>query len=159
MRHRDRRHGVWRHRTRRQVLGRQSGGFTLFEVMVAFLIAILALGVLYHSGIDGLLTARVAGRMEEAVARAQSRLTALCHGAKLADGVSSGDDGSGFAWRSQVSSVGTANVPRGSAEEPARPLHATLFAVRVTVSWGGMFSARAVSLDTSCLSLAPSDTL
>ena len=78
------------------------GGFTLLEVLVAFVIAALALAVLYSGGIEGLLATRTATRRDEAVARAAARLEAMCHGARLAPGRQSGDDGSGFSWRSQV---------------------------------------------------------
>lgn len=149
-----RRFGTRRFGTRHP--GARDAGFTLVEVLVAFVIAALALGVLFRGGLDGLVSARVAGRMEEAVARAQSRLTALCHGAKLADGTQSGDDGGGFAWRSSVATAGVVIVPRVSEDEPRRPLRATLFAVHVTISWGST-PARAVTLDTSCLSLAKAD--
>lgn len=136
--------------------GIRDAGFTLVEVLVAFVIAALALGVLYRGGVDGLLSARVAGRMEEAVARAQSRLAGLCHGAKLTDGTQSGDDGGGFSWRASVATAASVAVPRGTAEEARRPLRATLFAVHVTVSWGSL-PARQVSLDTSCLALTRAD--
>lgn len=144
-----------RHPVRSRTTESRAAGFTLVEVLVAFVIAGLALVALFRGGIDGLVATRVASRMEEALARAQSRLAASCHGARLAPGVQSGEDGGGFAWRTQVLTAATANVPRGSDEEPKPPLRATLFAVRVTVSWGGTLRAREVSLATSCLVLAP----
>ena len=107
---------------------RQARGFTLLEVLIAFVIAALALAVLFRGGIDGLLAARIAGRSEEAVARAQSRLTALCHGTRLAPGTQAGDDGGGFAWRTEVLLAETACLPRGGGDDPSRPA-ATLFAV------------------------------
>ena len=134
-----------------RIRGHRAGGFTLLEVLVALVIAGLALAVLVHGGIDGLVAARVAGRTEEAVARAQSRIAALCHGTRLVPGMRSGDDGSGFAWRAQVLTATAATLPHGSAEEQRRPLRATLYTVRVTVSWGGTLLPRQVSLATSCL--------
>jgi general secretion pathway protein I len=130
-------------------------GFTLVEVLVAFVIAGLALALLFRGGIDGLIAARVAGRTEEAVARAQSRLAAMCHGARLAPGTQSGDDGGGFAWRTQVLTAATETILRGSEDDAKPPLRATLFAVRVTLSWGGTLLPRQVSLATSCLAVAP----
>ncbi len=129
-------------------------GFTLLEVLVAFAIASIALAVLFRGGVDGVFASRIAARTEEAVARAQSRLTAMCHGARLAPGTQSGNDGGGFAWRSEVLTAGTANVARGSDDEPKVPLKLTLFAVRVVVSWGDAPAARQVSLVTSCLAIA-----
>jgi general secretion pathway protein I len=130
-------------------------GFTLVEVLVALVIAGLALGLLFRGGIDGLASTRVAARVEEATARAQSRLTASCHGARLAPGTQSGDDGGGFAWRTQVQVAGDTTVPRGNDDDPKPPLRATLYAVRVTVGWGGGARMREVSLATSCLAVAP----
>ena len=46
-------------------------GFTLLEVLVAFIIAALALGVLFQGGIGGLTTANAAARYDEALSRAQ----------------------------------------------------------------------------------------
>jgi general secretion pathway protein I len=132
-------------------------GFTLIEVLVALAIAGLALALLFRGGIDGLVAARLAGRMEEAVARAQSRLAAACHGTRLVPGTQSGDDGSGFAWRTEVRPATVATVPRGSDDEPKRPFRATLYAVRVTLAWGGTQVPREVSLITSCLVLAPAE--
>ena len=85
---------------------RRSQGFTLIEVLVAFVVAALALAVLYRGGIEGLVGTRSATRRDEAVARATSRLEALCHGARLAPGIQSGDDGSGFRWRTRVQVAG-----------------------------------------------------
>ena len=130
---------------------RSARGFTLLEVLIAFVIAALALAVLFRGGIDGLLAARIAGRSEEAVARAQSRLTALCHGTRLALGTQAGDDGGGFAWRTEVLPAGSTVVPRGEEDDPKPALRATLYAVRVTLAWG--VPARQVSLATSCLGL------
>ena len=131
------------------------GGFTLLEVLVAFVIAALALAVLYSGGIEGLLTTRTATRRDEAVARAAARLEAMCHGARLAPGRQSGDDGSGFSWRSQVQVAESAILPRGSADEPRPPLRLTLFSVGVTVSWPGGLRGHEVSLQTRCLAAAP----
>lgn len=133
----------------------RAGGFTLLEVLVAFVIAALALGVLYSGGIEGLATTRTATRRDEAVARAAARLEALCHGARLAPGLQSGDDGSGFSWRTQVQVAESATRPRGSAEDPRPPLRLTLFDVGVTISWPGGLRPHAVSLQTRCLAAVP----
>ncbi len=128
---------------------RGEDGFTLVEVLVALVIASIALAALFRGGIDGMVSAGVAGRMEEAMSRAQSRLAALCHGARLAPGRQSGDDGGGFTWASEIAALGSAVVPRGSDDEPKAPLKAALFGVQVTISWGG----RELKLATSCLAL------
>lgn len=137
--------------------GRDSG-FTLLEVLVAFVVAALALAVLYSGGIEGLATTRTATRRDEAVARATARLEAMCHGARLTPGPQSGDDGSGFSWRSQVQVAGTAMLGGGGGGEgeDSRPkLRLTLYSVGVTVSWPGGLRSHEVSLATRCLAAVP----
>jgi general secretion pathway protein I len=115
-------------------------GFTLLEVLVAFVIAALALGVLFRGTIDGLHTAQIAGRYEEAVTRAQSRLAALTAGS-LTQGDRQGDDGNGFHWRERITPV-----------ETTAP--AALYAVSVAVSWTDG-SRRTVELDSERIGLVP----
>ena len=132
-------------------------GFTLLEVLIAFAIASIALAVLYHGAVDGLLGSRVAARSDEAVSRARSRVAALCHGARLVPGEQSGDDGSGYSWRTRIERAATEIVARGGEDQPAQPMRADLFAVRVTVSWPGIIRPHQVSLETRCLSLGAAD--
>jgi len=113
--------------------------------------------VLYSGGIEGLVTTRTALRRDEAVARATARLEAMCHGARLAPGTQSGDDGGGFRWRAQVAVAETATLPRGTPDDPRPPLRLTLFSVGVTLSWPGTLRPHEVSLATRCLAAAPAE--
>ena len=133
----------------------QAGGFTLLEVLVAFVVAALALAVLYSGGIEGLTTTRTAKNRDEAVARATARLEAMCHGARLIPGLQSGDDGSGFSWRTQVQVAESALLGGGSADDLRPKLRLTLFSVGVTVSWPGGLRPHEVSLATRCLAAVP----
>jgi general secretion pathway protein I len=130
-------------------------GFTLLEVLVAFAIASLALAMLYHGTLDGLLAARQAARGDEAVARARSRIAALCHGAPLVPGQQSGDDGSGFTWRARIARAESEMVAQVETDRGSGPARADLFAVRVTLSWPGTTRPHQVSLETRCLSVSP----
>jgi general secretion pathway protein I len=116
---------------------RDERGFTLLEVLVAFVIAALALGVLFRGTLAGLRTAQTAGRYEEAVTRAQSRLAALTSGS-LTPGDRQGDDGDGFHWWERIVVVG--------APQPGS-LTLALYAVSVAESWGDD-SKRTVELDS-----------
>jgi general secretion pathway protein I len=119
---------------------RDEQGFTLLEVLVAFVIASIALAVLFHGTLGGLRTAQVAGRYEEAVMRAQSHLAALTAGS-LTPGDRQGEDGNGFHWRVRINPVGLA----GSS---------ALYAVYVSISWIDG-SLRSVQLDSERIGLAP----
>ena len=132
-------------------------GFTLLEVLIAFAIASLALAVLYSGAADGLLGSRLAARTDEAVARARSRLAALCHGARLRPGEQSGDDGSGYTWKTQINRAATETIERDNADQPPAPMRADLFAVRVTVSWPGSVRPHQLSLETRCLAIAAAE--
>jgi general secretion pathway protein I len=132
-------------------------GFTLLEVLIAFAIASIALAVLYQGAVDGLLGSRLAARTDEAVSRARSRLAALCHGAQLTPGEQSGDDGSGYTWRTRVSRAATETIERGNADQPAPPMRADLLAVRVTLSWPGPVRPHQVALESRCLTIGAAD--
>lgn len=120
-------------------MARAERGFTLLEVLVAFVIAALALGVLFHGTLEGLRTAQIAGRYEEAVTRAQSRLAALTAGS-LTAGDRQGDDGQGFHWRERITPLGTT-------------ASTALYAVSVAVSWVDG-SRRTVELDSERIGAA-----
>ncbi len=129
-------------------------GFTLLEVLVALVIALIALAVLYQGTIEGLLETRQAERTNEAVARARSRIAALCHGTRLAPGEQSGNDGSGYTWHTRINLTASEPIPPAPGGSSAR---AELFAVRVTLSWPGTIAAHEVSLETRCLTTEPAD--
>ena len=110
-------------------------GFTLLEVLVAFVIAALALGALYQGAVGGLQATRAAAQYQEAIARARSHLAAVGHGSRIVVGEQQGDDGSGFHWRLRILPAGNAPLGRGDAAAVARGPRAILYAVAVTVSW------------------------
>jgi general secretion pathway protein I len=78
---------------------RRQSGFTLLEVMVAFVIAGLATIVLLRAGFAGAQQDAQAAQIENATARAQSRLASLGVLTPLQAGDSSGDDGGGYQWQ------------------------------------------------------------
>jgi general secretion pathway protein I len=131
----------------------------MLEVLIAFAIASIALTLLYHGAAEGLLGSRLATRTDEAVARARSRLAALCHGAQLTPGEQSGDDGSRFSWRTVISRAATETVARPESDPDAAPppIRADLFAVRVIETWPGAFRPHEVALETRCLTVGPAD--
>ncbi len=125
-------------------------GFTLLEVLIAFVIAGLALGVLFHAGLAGLRAEQAASNYEQAISRARSRLTAAVHADPLASGDWQGDDGGGFTWHLRVAPLASTDVRPVSAATPTRlstfPL--TLYSVAVVIAWHEGKIAREVRLDT-----------
>ena len=126
----------------------REAGLTLLEVLVALLITGLAMGALFQGTLGGLRAAETAGRTEEALSRARSRLAVIGHGAPLAAEDRQGDDGGGYRWRVRVSPASTGRADPGS-------LVPTLYGVQVTVSWGRDAQARSVTLETRRLGSAP----
>lgn len=131
-------------------------GFVLLEVVIAFVIAALALGVLYQAALTGLHAARTATRYEQALSRARSRLVLAEHGSPLIAGDMQGDDGGGFRWHLHVTPIDAAAVrpfdPLGL--RPAPDYQLTLYAVSVSVSWDDFGSQRVVRLDTQQIAQA-----
>ena len=130
---------------------RADAGFTLLEVMIAFAIAALSLGVFYGGVAGGVRTAGVAAHYEAALAHAQSRLAATGGAARLIPGETSGDDGGGYTWRVQVKQAASApfaGVPPDATRTAPR---AALFAISVTVAWNMDGGERRVTLETARL--------
>ena len=133
---------------------RRPDGFTLLEVLVAFVIAAAALGVMYRGTLDGLRAAVAGGRTEEAVSRAQSRLAAVGRGSILAPGTAQGDDGRGFRWRTRIVPA-AAPAPAARGPEARTGPFIALFDVTVEVAWDEDGRTREVRLDTRRATRAP----
>src|SRR4029077_5866355 len=108
----------------------QDSGFTLLEVVVALAIAALAIVGLFQAASGGLLAVNTAGRVEEAVQRAQSHLAAVGRSATLIQGEFTDDDGGCYHWRLRARPVGTRQVPAPDGNATAS---ATLFDVEVAI--------------------------
>jgi len=134
----------------RRTVARAEAGFALLETLVAFVIAALALAVLYNAGLNGLRSTAMAAQYEEAVSRANSRLTLAEHASPLMAGDWRGDDGGGFAWHVHVAPIASTAVQPvmaltlpGSASFPL-----TLYAITVWIGWHDGDAKREVRLDT-----------
>jgi general secretion pathway protein I len=131
-------------------------GFTLLELMVAFVIAALALGVLFHGASGGLHSVAVANRYQEALARARSRLATIGHGLPLAPRHDSGEDGFGFRWDVDIALAGSAAPVRQPADAALGPApRMALYSVQVGESWTGDAGPRRVRLHTERVGLGP----
>ena len=125
-------------------------GFTLLEVLIAFVIAALALGVLLGSEVNGLHAARAASRYEQAVARARSHLALAVHASPLVPGEWQGDDGGGFNWHLRVTPVASTAVRPVNAVtlRAASRYPLTLCAVSIRITWRDGDTPREVRIDT-----------
>lgn len=141
-----------------------AGGFTLLEVVVAFVILGLAFAAAFEVFSTGIRNVRVTAGYAEAELLAQSKLALLGTAEPIVDGVSEGRFEGGYRWKLEVSPVpaemfagtpaeqgGTppeeSNAPAAPDEpvEPVRDLR--VVAVALTVSWGEA-PARSLTLDT-----------
>ncbi len=74
-------------------------GFTLIEVLVAFMILTLSLSVLFRIYSGGLTNVEVAGDYAQAVLVAESQLAAVGRSEPLFVGQTDGESGDRFQWR------------------------------------------------------------
>jgi general secretion pathway protein I len=127
-------------------------GFTLLEVLIAFIIAALALGVMFDASLGGLRASETASHYQEALSLARSHLAAVGVPG-LAGRHASGDDGRGFRWTLRIRPAGTVSLPRGPDEDPAQgpAAQATLYGITVTESWKSDGGERQVRLDSARL--------
>ncbi len=123
-------------------------GFSLLEVLVAFIVLSLSLGVLMRIFSGGLGNIGEAEHYSRAVAIAESRLAAMGVESPLTEGESSGEEGNGYKWQTSVRPFEPA---AGPLEGGALPV--SLYQVEVSVKWGDVAmnprTLRLVTLRTS----------
>jgi general secretion pathway protein I len=121
-------------------------GFSLLEVLVAFAILSISLGVLLQVFATGLRNAGIADDYTRAALYAESILAAIGREVPLAEGERSGPVNEQFSWRSTISAY-TEGMPTS-----AKPRFRA-YRVSVEVYWPGLVQDRSVILET--LRLAP----
>lgn len=136
----------WFERGGRAAPGEGERGFSLLEVLVAFAILSISLGVLLQVFATGLRNAGIADDYTRATLYAESILAAIGREVPLAEGERSGPVNEQFSWRSTVS-VYTEGLP-DSEQARVRAYH-----ISVEVYWPGLVQNRSVVLET--LRLAP----
>lgn len=113
---------------------RGEAGFTLLEVMAAFVIAAFGSIALYQAGFQGTAGAAAAAHLQEAVVRAQSRLASVGVLTTLQAEQLSGDDGGGFNWALDITplqSNGTLTLYQVQVTERYGSRHVTLVTDRL----------------------------
>lgn len=116
-------------------------GFSLLEVLVAFAILSISLGVLLQTFATGLRNAGAAEEYTQATLYAESILTAIGREAPLQVGHHAGPINDRFSWRSAISAY-TEGLP-----DPEK-IRARVYRVEVEVYWGEPTRTRTVKLET-----------
>jgi hypothetical protein len=129
---------------------RRGAGFSLLEVVAAVAICALAVVGLFQAGSAGLFAADTAGKVEEAIQRAQSHLASVGREVAISEGESEGDDGGSFRWRLRIHPSAAQNLPA------APPVVMTLYDVEASIAWRAGKQDRSVVLLTRRLAVAPS---
>ena len=129
---------------------RHDGGFTLIEVMIAFIIAALAMAALYSGTAGGLEATSVAAKYDEAISLARSHLAAIGRGEAITLQERSGTDGEGFTWHLRIRKHGSRvlNLSDQDRANDVKPARGVLFDVVVTESWSSGGRDRQVMLAT-----------
>ena len=125
---------------------RRQSGFSLLEVLVAFAILSISLGVLLQIFATGLRNAGVADNYTRATLYAESILAAYGREAPLSEGAREGVINDRFSWRGTVSAY-TDGMP------DTEKTRMRAYRISVEVFWRGLAQTRSVILET--LRLAP----
>ena len=115
-------------------IARVQRGFTLMEILVAFVVLAAAVGILYRTFSTGLRNVDAVAGYSEAISIAESRITALGLEQTLQEGDESGtSEDRRFSWQVSVKPY----TPPGSAPEQAGGFVAPhqLLRATVTVTW------------------------
>ncbi len=130
---------------------RRQQGVSLLEVLVAFAILGLCLGVLLQVFSGGLRNTALAEDYTQAALYAESILAAVGEEAPLAPGEDLGRINDKFAWRIRITPYGDESLPQDSSVVP--------YWVTVEVFWQGVVNNRTVVLETLRLAPLPEGTL
>ncbi|HVY17108.1 MAG TPA: prepilin-type N-terminal cleavage/methylation domain-containing protein [Rhodopila sp.] len=124
-----------------------TAGFTLLEVLIALIIALIA-GTAFLRTVGS--TIRATGNTlayDQAIVRAESHLAAAAHFGSLHAGTWEGDDGGGYHWRLRIVPLQTTRLGETGADKP-QPVSITLYSIVTQISWREGLTTRTVSLAT-----------
>ena len=134
----------------------RGGGFTLVEILVAFVVVGVLGGAMLQLFQGSLRNVALSAEYTEAALLAQSKLAEFEARAMLQGGVEEGEADLGYRWRAELSPL----VDLASADAGREaPLESPVEAVRLTlvVSWGDAGDARDYRVDTVLLTARQPD--
>lgn len=120
----------------------KDAGFTLVEVLVAFVILSIFLGVLYQTFSAGLSGSGNAQRYATASLHAESLLAEIGTEQSLEVGDTEGDFSDGFRWKTSIRDLETNNKPSVGSKKVAA------FDIAVSVFWKSGREVKSVTLKT-----------
>lgn len=128
-----------------------SQGFTLLEVIIAFVIMALIIGATFDTFSTGFRQAAITDQYAGAVIRAESRLALIGQTEPLAVGVKTGQIDKHYTWRTEITPVVQENQDtQAPVAEEGSPFR--LYAVVVSVFWQEAGDTREVTLRSLRLS-------
>jgi general secretion pathway protein I len=110
---------------------RKQGGFSLLEIVVAFVIFALAFGLLMQIMSTSLKNTRRSAAATEAALLARSKLDEVGMGEKLDEGVEAGRFDNGYRWSLDVRKLDAPPSSTGLVE----PIGVDLYRLELVVSW------------------------
>lgn len=117
-------------------------GFSLLEILVAFSILAISLGILLNIFSGGLRTAILSEDYVNAITLSESLLSRMGTEFALEPGEQSGDYDEKYSWTVQVEPFFIEQLP-----EQENPQH-QLYSIHVAVFWGDGDQQRSMELDT-----------
>jgi general secretion pathway protein I len=134
---------------RRNPIGGDAG-FTLMEVMIAFVLSSLAIGILFSGTTTGLRSTAQAAKYAEAISLCRSHLAAIGHGAPVTEQETSGVEGDGFTWHLHIRPLGTRQLTLTDSDRAndTPPTAAILYEVVASETWKDAGRTRHLTLAT-----------
>lgn len=122
---------------------RSQAGFTLIEVIVALIIAVMGLIAMFKAISGGMMSVEIATQHTTAIRYAQSHLEELGVTRPLRSGEQRGTEKDGYTWSLRITPLAS-----HSRSEKRDSLPLTLFAVEAVVSWKTDKRERSVRLES-----------
>ncbi len=122
---------------------RSNTGFSLLEILVAFSIMAMAMGILLRIFSGGVNTAILVSDYTQAIQIAESQLAVVGIEDELEEGENSGTFADKFRWNTVITAFDPGMDDFTVEQLPVEP-----FQVQVTVEWGEGKGVRSFSLDT-----------